>query len=339
MSELSSALGFDHRFQCRITRDLAGELASSNGTAPDELTFATDRTRFGGVILQSGGRGVAAMGFSHEPDRTLAITDPLFLQPTPTGIRQQWTGWLLRIVFQYAEKNGSRLLRSLQPVETATSESWMTQTLASSGFTKRAGVAVLEKWTSAVPVPVTLDHQESAGGSARTGEPDPSTVMDVLAATQWPGNAATEGALKAVLRAILTESMDLPHLPVPDVDEMLTGWRRQQAEIVLVRQHGKAVGVCVVSVDSEPIPAAQVSPAAIILYIGVIPEVRRTGIASHLVALLPGLLSGAQQPQSRAITGLKTYCDAGNQPARRLYARCGFNVSGELDVWCRATEP
>ena len=327
----TNGIDSDKCFLCRITSDLAGQLAALAGTAPDGAPVGADRPQLAGVILHCDGLPVAAMGFATESDRTLTITDPVFLQIIPTNIRQQWTHWLLQAVFQEAEKNGSRIIRCLQPVDTEASVIWMTKTLAESGFLQQAGIVILEKCTTDVGVQETFTAQTS---EAETGS---SFVADVLTATQWSGDADSEAVLKVVLLQVLAESMDLQRLPSPEVDDLLENWRRQQAIMVLVRQGEQVIGLCAIAKGSEQISEGSASTTALIQYIGVVPGFRRTGIASNVIASLPKILSGAHQPESQTIMRLKVFCDTENQPARMLYARSGFEMTGELDVWCRGT--
>ncbi len=325
----TNGIDSDNRYHCRITSDLAGKLAASAGTAPDVAPVGADRPQLSGVILHCDGLPVAAMGFATESDRTLTITDPVFLQIVPTNVSQQWIHWLLQAVFQEAKKNGCRMIRCLQPINHEASVSGMTQTLAESGFLQQARIVILEKCRSDVRV------QEMFGAQTSVAVTGSSFVGDVLTATQWSRDADSEAVVKVVLQQILADSMDLQRLPPPQVDDLLEDWRRQQAIIVLVRQGEQMIGLCASTMSAEQNPEGSASSTALIQYIGVVPGFRRTRIASNIIALLPKLLSDADQPESQTILRLKVFCDTENQPARMLYARCGFEMSGELDVWCR----
>ncbi len=327
----SNRIHSDDRLLCRITSDLAGQLAALTGTTPDVARVGADPPLLSGAILHSDRLPVAAMGFAAESDRTLTITDPVFLQNVPTNVRQQWTLRLLKEVLQEAKKNGSRLIRCLQPVDADASVIEMTQTLTESGFLQQARIVILEKSTSDDRL------QEMFGAQTSEAETGSSFIVDLLTATQWSGDADSEAVFKVVLRQVLADSMDLRRLPPPEVHELLEDWSRQQASMVLVRQGEQIIGLCASTMGSEQNSAGSASTTALIQYIGVVPGFRRTGIASNIIALLPKLLSSAHSPESQTILRLKVFCDAGNQPARMLYLRSGFEMTGELDVWCRGT--
>ena len=338
MIEFNNRIESDIRFLCRITSDLAGELAALTGVAHEAVQISRDREKFAGVILHFSGRPVAAMGFAARAEGTLTISEPVFLQIHPTDARQQWTCWLLHVVIQEAETTGCRTLRCVQPVDTAASESWMTRTLTESGFVKQARTVVLEKCASEVHEHKTIREQETDDGPGRLAQRGSSVVTEVLKATQWSGNADSEVMLRSVLQHILAESMDLQRLPVPEVEDLLEDWRSPQATIVFVRQRGQTVGLCSFVTDMEQASDGSATTMVLIQYIGVLPGFRRTGIASNLIESLPGFLSGDYQPECLTMMRLKVFCDTENHPARSLYASCGFEESGELDVWYRSCD-
>ena len=323
------------RFLCRLTSDLAGELAALTGVSQDAVQVSADRERFAGVILYFSGRPVAAMGFAMRADRTLTISDPVFLQIYPADARQQWTCWLLDAVIQEAESTGCRALRWVQPDDTAASESWMSRTLAESGFVKLARTVVLEKCTLEFPEHEAFREQQTDDGPGRFAQRGSFLVAAVLKATQWSGHADSEEVLRALLRQILGESMDLQRLPMPEIDDLIEDWRSQQATIVFVRQGGLAIGLCSCVTDMEQASDGSATTMVLIQYIGVLPGFRRTGIASNLIESLPEFLSRDYQPECGTMLRLKVFCDTENHPARSLYASCGFEESGELDVWYR----
>lgn len=337
MKEAFAGMEFDHRCVWRITDDLAGELAALAATTIDVQGFDKDRSQFAGVILHCEGRHVAAMGFAKESDRTLTITDPVFLETDSAGMRLQWTQWLLQAMFQEAHGTGCRMIRSLQPVDTGASESEMTGTLTATGFAKKARVAVLEKYTSNDRVQKSTGERDSGTGPVRIREICSTLVTEILTATQWSTDANSEAIITKVVCQILAESADLQRLPVPLADDLLEDWRTRQVAIVLIRHDAQVIGLCAVATGSSQFLDDSESTTALIQYIGVIPECRRTGIASGFMTLLPQILMRDDQPEFRKIVSLRVFCDTENEPARRLYARCGFEISGELDVWCRET--
>ena len=309
----TNGIDSDNCYLCRITGDLAGKLAASAGTAPDVVPVCEDRPQLSGVILHCDGLPVAAMGFATESDRTLTITDPVFLQIVPTNVRQQWIHWLLKAVFQEAKKNGCRMIRCLQPINSEASVIGMTQALAVSGFLQQARIVILEKCRSDVCV------QEMFGAQTSVAVTGSSFVGDVLTATQWSRDEDSKAVVKVVLQQVLADSMDLPRLPPPEVDDLLEDWRRQQAIIVLVRQGEKLIGLCVSTMSAERNPEGSASSTALIQYIGVVPGFRRTRIASNIIALLPKLLSDADQPESQTMkvtfrAGEITFADFTNWP-------------------------
>ncbi len=324
-------IGFesDDRFSIRVTNDLAGDLAALSAGVFLEKRGDESRPALPlqqGVMLCFEDHPVAAMGFAVELNRTLTITDPVFLRPGSTNTRERWTRRLLAMMTQKAGKIGCETLRSLQPVGAPASRPWMPRVLAESGFLKRAGIEGLE-----TRIPASGEHSTAIrrDDEERIG---PGFSMELLTASQRSGGLRV--ALPDIVRQILADSHDLKELPHPDADHLVADWVLHQSTIALLLRKKTIVGVCVCAMQRDQSAQGSVSVSVLIQYLGVLPEFRRTGVAASAIAALPEILSRGCVTEA-PISRLRVFCETANEPARALYAKCGFETCSEFSVWLK----
>jgi hypothetical protein len=118
---------------------------------------------------------------------------------------------------------------------------------------------------------------------------NPSLRLEVLAPEQWRTSAPANEAVREVLSQILVSTKDLSQLPVPDAEALLADWAMLKSTIVNVRTDERIIGLCVCTSEPELSSEDDNRIQLLIHYVGVVPELRRRGVAEWVIAALPAL--------------------------------------------------
>jgi ribosomal protein S18 acetylase RimI-like enzyme len=158
-------------------------------------------------------------------------------------------------------------------------------------------------------------------------------TWNILSSETLKTNAAHRAMILDRLRVILSVTQDLASLPSPDSEELLDGWIRRQAMIVLGHRGQQCIALCVCVWEMPSHDPQKVTLQ--IQYLGVIPEHRRTGAASAMLRCLPRLVPVTNEPDTLRCLQLTAFADTSNIAAAHLYQTCGFQVDSEYDLWFR----
>lgn len=307
----------------RVTRDLCAEIARLTGS--NEPRRTAPESAFPGIVLSSGDSPCAAIGFAVEPGAVLAITVPVFLGDAAPEIRVSGMRRLLQEVHSEAARRSCRMIRFVQSLQTSGEADWLNRLMEDAGYAVRARIAQWEK-TTATPADVETERVKTLLEDAEVSFV--SFTSDLLRA-----DTTSQHLVRNLLRRILSDSHDLINLPSPDADELLRDWIEKNAAVFVGNRLVQPVALCVCIPEGSF--TGSILSAWQIHYIGVIPTERGKGIASRLIDQLPSQLSAVS-----AISTLQgemrftVFSDTANQPATRLYHRCGFQSRGQFDVWC-----
>lgn len=166
----------------------------------------------------------------------------------------------------------------------------------------------------------------------RREQPVPLPPTTRVADLRWVQYAPPRKALfERALEATYAQSQDCPELTsVRSTADVLAGHRASgvfdAALWSVALRHDEPIGILLLN----PIPAERVLEVD---YMGVAKPARGTGVAD---ALLGRAVEAARQA---GVEALALAVDQRNRPARRLYARWGFQETGARDAWIASPPP
>ncbi len=294
---------------------------------------ALQQSSFPGVLLSAGDEVMAALGFTAEPDGTLAISEPWFFGSSSLDAQSLMFEKMLQAVHGEAERLDLRMIRVALhsfPNDESTDATGNSQALKRCGFTDRARIV---HWKAAA----------AQINAVCAGEPDSSDASSLqyheVSLESRLKNVEESQSLSGLVQRILSETEDLPGMPAARAESMITTWNDQKARILIGQKPSAeagipatAAGLVVWTMDTisgtAPVPGLQIQ------YIGVRPELRQRGIGLGLLA--EALRTDNQhQTVDQCDLQVTAFADKNNQPASSFYRRCGFAEESRLVLWCR----
>jgi ribosomal protein S18 acetylase RimI-like enzyme len=323
----------DDSWSCRMTNDLSDAFTEPVPGLPADNVHIPALSAIPGIVLSAAGNPAAAIGFHQEPDRTLSLSSPVFLNATLSdAVRAGMLGLMLKTANEKAAASQCTRIRYLQSTAETTHTPWVQPILQNAAFTL---VARIVPWTSTV----RLSSASASSFHSRALETaDNQRSLDryeVLHAQSLECATESFQILCCLLRSILSDSGDLAQMSPADAERLLKDWIAENTLVVLVHSGNVAVAICACVMQAEQVSANILDVQ--IRYLGVHPKFRRLKIAARLLKQLPSILQ-ASGPLPREDARLTAFGDLANAAATGLYAGCGF-VSGEaVAIWQRALE-
>lgn len=261
------------------------------------LSMGTQQSAaFPGVLLLERGAVVMAIGFSVDAAGHCTATLPICVRPlderTPTFVATCYS--------QLSDYVTSSHLKSLRCLLDSTTSPATLQLLQRCSWQTAATIV---RWALRMSEERWLAFASTAGWSERfwIREVDVHTTM-----------------VDEILTEALADSQDLPVTMRPSARELILNWDAlaqgyQAMGVSSLDQKSELAGLLVFSTIRD---ARQTN----IEYIGVRTGFRRSGVARTLI----------RQVLQKTLVGeiVTAYADAANDPANRLYERCGFEVDG-----------
>jgi len=319
-------------WSCRVIPSLTHELNQTQSPAlqwdqalPSPQVVLQQLT-FPGVLLSAGVEVMAALGFTAEPDGTLAISEPWFFGSSSLDDQSLMFAKMLQAVHAEAERLDLRMIRMALhslPNDESTDTTGKPQVLKRCGFTDRARIVHWKAAAAHINAACASESDSSDASSLHYHEvPLESRLKDV----------EESQSLSGLVQWILSETEDLPGMPAALAEPMITTWNDQKARILIGQTPSTAAGLIVWTVDTfsgaAPVPGLQIQ------YIGVRPELRQRGIGSRLLA--EALRTDNQHPAVNSCDlQVTAFADQDNQPASSFYRRCGFAEESSMVLWCR----
>jgi len=324
------------RWSCRIvthpTHELSTAPASAAGQDSHSDHTASHCWPLPAVLLTVGDEVLAALGFRIEPDGTLAITQPTFVNCMPTSTQSLMLEEMLKAVHVEARRLHLRTIRSVLPAANDHGPSewtWMNESLTRCGFLNPACIIQWKTSSSRLKSTCSVVPRLS-------GESSPAYQHESAEVISRGGEKYR--FLGELVRAILAESEDLSRMPAASAQTMIKTWSDQKAAILVGHVDSAPAGLAVWTVESGS--GADPNPVIQLQYIGVRPELRQRGLASRLLAQVIDI---ENQQRQRPTVGhcqsgelrITAFADQTNQPATLFYRHCGFREDAIFAVWCR----
>lgn len=249
-----------------------------------------------------GGRLVAACPLIISPGRTAIVFVPRYREPV---YRDGAVCEVLRRLVASLAPREVRLLQALIPPGSDAEE----ETLAAAGFRRLAELAYLQRNASPLPAP----HRDAASADRR-------------APVEWlPYSRRRHDLFANVVGATYQGSLDCPALTgVRSMEDILASHRASgdfdPRWWQIATQESTPAGVLLMA----RIPARQTLE---LVYLGLIPQFRGRGLGRELVRRAIDL---TREADCDLVT---VAVDAANDPAVRLYARCGFRETSRRRAW------
>ena len=329
-----------------LTRDLAELMRVPNQVAA--LDAAADRSAdsaaialFSGIILLHDDCPYAAIGYSKEPCSTMVLSMPIVLADVSDKIRRDLYDLLLDRVGQVSVAEGLTRMNFLQDNLSDDDAAFMSL-LAERGFDPSTDIL---QWQ------LSIARDDPNCPSSTPAQQDTTNCSDfsVRRYDSVKANVDESVRFEAALQAILQCSMDLTSQPRPQAVDIIAKWRTLQTRVFVCHIDGTIAGIisCVETKALNPsidittegqIDSASSELQVCVEYIGVVPEFRCRHVASWLIGQIPKLMQtngdNAGSSEASVATVLKAFSDAANEPATRLYQRCGFLLASKMRLWC-----
>ncbi|MDA1230167.1 MAG: hypothetical protein O2856_05285 [Planctomycetota bacterium] len=295
------------------------------------------------MILLYDGDPCAAIGLTRESGGIVVISQPVLLMNQSDQIRDVLYEMLLKQVKRRAFDDGFLRLRVLE--QESVNDGTSAQLLTELGF---AQVTEILQWEYSIArgddedsvTPLTLcDRNRVSPRSFAVQSCDLST-------TNNDGNRSLLRAIELILEC----SSDLNGQPLPKAFELLAKWQSIDAKVFVcwIGQEIAAVMSCAAhtvvppalsdATTAERSCRSPVETDVCIEYIGVVPAFRRRQTATGMIERIPALMlqsnKDAAYPDLPKVTRIKTYSDAANDPATRLYQKCRFVQVARMPMWC-----
>lgn len=341
-----------NRFTFHETDCLARELiqfqqrSKSDSRAHDAATWQVDlaiNPSNPGMILLYDGDPYAAIGLTRESGGTVVISPPVLLMKQSDQIRDVLYEMLLKQVKRRAFEDGFLRLHVLE--QESVDDGTSPQLLIELSF---AQVTQILHWEYSI---APGDDEDSVtpltqfdGYRVRPRSYDIQSYD--FAATNMDANRSLLRALEMILEC----SSDLNGQPLPKAAELLAKWQsidakvfacwigREIAAVMSCAAHTVAPPAFTSSTTAERGSASSLETDVCIEYIGVVPAFRRRQAATWMIEKIPALMLQSSKdsgyPDLPSVTRIRTYSDAFNDPATRLYQKCRFVQVARMQMWC-----
>ncbi|MEZ6043530.1 MAG: GNAT family N-acetyltransferase [Planctomycetaceae bacterium] len=273
-------------------------------------------TDFSGLIALQDGRPSIAVGYSFEPDNTLSLTLPIWLNNHAVSELKELIGECIRM----ASEAGLKGAHCLAPI----SESFQIETLRLAGFRKAATVVSVARR----PVGIQLNHLQNRG------ERETDSEIEWNAQPLSPKMFAQRSDdIVAALEEILSNSTDLLQIPRPSPDELEAVWGQKNGIVVTgcIGNHVCAIACVSLNNDQSYLRGESggntfPAPFACIEYIGVVPKYRRRRLGRRLLEECDRVFGDwiSENKFGLHVGSTMAFVDSSNEPAMQFYARCGF---------------
>ena len=280
-----------------LASDLARLLQTQNTDAlfRDSTASAAARRmtgQFPGIILLYDDRPCAAIGYIREPCETIAVFEPVVLLDATTDVYRALCGLLIGQVKRLAIPEGFQRVRLL--IQASAGDARLDQMLTEHGFVPATDIV---RWDLSVVV----------------SDQCPLPNRGTFELYDFTANPAAAREIQLAIDEILECSEDLTSQPQPSAAELLSGWQRIQAYLIVYRIQQDIAGImsCVTNPNKSAmtaIPSATLPSEADvgIEYIGVVPAFRRRHIASLMIGQIPKLLSSVCDAPSECDLRIET---------------------------------
>lgn len=322
------------QWSCRIISHPTHELTTARASAAGQDSHSDHTASHGwplpAVLLTVGNEVLAALGFRIEPDGTLAITQPWFVNSMPTSTQSLMLEEMLKAVHAEACRLELRTIRAVLPAANDHDRSewtWMNESLTRCGFLNPARIIQWKTSSSRLKSALSVVPGHS-GESSPAYLHESAEVMSSDVEKYWP--------LCEIVREILADSEDLSRMPAASAQTMIKTWSDQNAGILLGHVDSAPAGLAVWT--GEPGSGTDADRVIQIEYIGVRPELRQRGIASRLLVQVIDIEDQQRPTAGYCQSGelqITAFADQTNQPATLFYRHCGFREEAILALWCR----
>jgi len=266
---------------------------------------------------------IVAIGYGIESQAVLALTTPLVLGRLAVKEVTEALSILFRAALQVAFRNGCRSLRCLLQCSEAQPEDTECAQRTALTLEDFSCLARIGEWRREYRVRDSHNRFQL--------DREFETACERVTPERFRESQVQE-EVKSLLESVLSMSSDLPGLPRPMPEDMMTSWLNRGMEILLFRSHSSPTGLCVYEKTYNTV-SNEARSSVWLQYVGVSPECRQQGIARRLIQ---NLLKACMQEQPTMAVSVTADCT--NIGAVRLYESLGFEQQTIQEVWIKHVE-